>query len=516
MADMIGGKYTVRGQGRAGRLGTWHLLSTADGKVRGGVRLEERALADQATAQRVGQVVQTVAALRLPGLLNVTEQLVDGRYTWLITSASPTPTLAQVFGANVSMPPATALLIATDTAQTLLKLHQAGLAHGDLQPNTVVLSGAGAALLAETGYAPALAGDTPGPGHDATAWARMLNDLATRNTDPAVAQLLRQAAQQAEATGGSAGLTAALSVLTAGGAKVAGFGDREPIKSLAANAFAAAAGAVVTKAPPVALPPVEPGSEATVQLIGGSHSAPVPPRQASAGVPAQAAPQAAAAPGVPPQQPAPPVPAPAVAPDGATRLGNRAAEEQRRVASQEPGRGAPASAQPDVNLRFGQGVPPAPPAWQLAAASAPPRPKRSMWKRITAFVSALSTVALLVVAGILVWQWWQSRHAAPVAVTTVTVKLAQPIDDKCDVKVDLVGTIETDGTAGKVTYEWVRMDGQSSGALEQAFRSGQKRVDVHLYWDFKGVGTKEASATLRVLGTHVVEGKTEFTYHCSR
>ena len=52
--------------------------------------------------------------------------------------------------------------------------------------------------------------------------------------------------------------------------------------------------------------------------------------------------------------------------------------------------------------------------------------------------------------------------------------------------------------------------------LEQAFRSGQKSAEVHLYWDFKGVGTKQASATLRVLGAQVVEGKTEFTYHCSR
>ncbi|MDI1460105.1 hypothetical protein QEZ54_03910 [Catellatospora sp. KI3] len=504
---MIGGKYTVRGQGRAGRLGTWHLLSTADGKVRGGVRLEERALADQATAQRVGQVVQAVAALRLPGLLNVIEQVVDGRYTWLVTSASPTPTLAQVFGANVAMPPATALLIATDTAQTLLKLHQAELAHGDLQPNTIVLSGAGAALLAEVGYAPALAGDTPGPGHDATAWARLLNDLAGRNADPAVAQLLRQAAQRAEATGGSAGLTAGLAVLTTGGAKVAGFGDREPIKALAANATAAAAGAVVTKAPPVALPPVAPGSEATVQLIGGSHSAPVPPRQAPAGVPPQAA-------VVPPQQSAPPAAAP-VPPDGATRLGNRAAEEQRRVASQEPG-GPAASAQPDVNLRFGQGVPPAPPAWQLAAANIPPRRRRSVMNRIVAFLSALALVALLVAFGVIGWQWWQSQHAEPLAVSSVTVKLAQPIDDKCDVKVDLVGTIHTDGSAGKVTYEWVRMDGQSSGVLEQTFRSGQNKIDVHLYWEFKGVGTKKASATLRVLGAQVVEGATEFTYSCKR
>ncbi|GHJ46294.1 hypothetical protein Cs7R123_36360 [Catellatospora sp. TT07R-123] len=506
MADMIGGKYTVRGQGRPGRLGTWHVLSTEDGKVRGGVRLEERALADHATAQRVGEVVQAVAALRLPGLLNVTEQLVDGRYTWLITSASPSPTLAQVIASGVPVPPEVPLLIATDTAQTLLKLHEAGRAHGDLRPETIVLSGAGAALLAETGYTHALAGTTAGPGHDTAGWAKLLNYLASGNTDPAVAQLLRQAAQQAEATGGSAGLTSALPVLTSGGAKVAGFGDRGAVKALAANATAAAAGPVPVSAPPVALPPVSPGSEATVKLVGGSQSAPVPPRQAPAGVPPQAAP-------VPPQQPAPPVAAPAVAPDGATRLGNRAAEEQRRAASGPPA--APQSAQPDVNLRFGQGVPPAPPAWQLAAAAnaRPPR-KRSASRRIIGFLSALMLVALLVAVGYKGWQWWQSRN--PVAVTAIDVKLAKPITDQCDVKVDLVGTIRTDGGAGKVTYEWVRMDGQSSGALEQTFRSGQTSAEVHLYWDFKGEGTKEASATLRVLGPPTVEGSTAFTYHCKR
>ncbi|MEV4413697.1 hypothetical protein [Catellatospora sp. NPDC049609] len=539
MSTSIGDKYTVLGEGRPGRLGTWHTVSTVDGKRRGGLRLEDQRLTDAAAARRLADSVRAVNGLRLPGLLSVIDQVVDSGRTWLITNAAPSPTVAQALAAGTALDPAVAALIATDTAQTLLRLHQAQQAHGDVSPESVVLSASGAALLAEPGWSHAVAGTAAGPGHDAAGWARLLNRLADSCAHADTQHVLRQAAQQVEAVGGSAGLTAALTGLSADTHRVPGFGDRAGVKALATRlqpavprpvsappapapppqppaapvsaaphapvsddtvpAFPATAPAFPAPAP--AFPPgVTPTGEETVQLAEGSHSGPPV-------VPAQAPPG---------QRPAPPTAVmPAVAPDGATRLGSRAAEDQRKSGAYQQGRAVPPGPQQDVNLRFGQGVPPAPPAWQIAAAqAAPQRPrKKSFTKRLMAFLSALTTVVLLVIAGYVAWNWWQERTNA-VKVVKIAVTAVQPPTTVCDVQVDVVGTIETDGSAGIVTYEWLRSDGQSSGALEQAIKKGERTTQVHLYWRFKGQGSLNATATLRILRPQVLEASTKFTYAC--
>lgn len=532
MTDTIGGKYTLLDAGRAGRLGTWHTVSTAEGKQRGALRLEDRGLTDPAAARRLADAVSAQARLRVPGLLTIIDQVTEGRHSWLITNAAPSPTVAQALAAGVTLPPAVAALIATDTAQTLLRLHQAQLAHGELNAHGVVISAGGAAVLAEAGYGHAVLGTTPGPGHDAAGWSRLLAQLADACHEADTQQLLRQAGQQAEAVGGSAGITAALSTLSAAAQRIPGFGDRAALKALAAQMHplsAAPVSAPPVSAPPVSAPPVSappapapgsptapafppqqpwaappagaPASEETVQLAGGSHSAPPP---------------------VPPQTPrtAPPTAVmPVVPPDGATRLGNRAAEEQRKSGAYQVGRAAPPPAhqpQQDVNLRFGQGVPPAPPAWQLAAAQAapPPRRKKTIGKRIAAFFSALTTVALLVIAGYVAWNWWQEKNNA-VQVTKVTVTpVVPPVTAECNVNVDVVGLIETDGQAGIITYVWLRNDGETSAALEQAVKKGERSVQVHLFWRFQGKGSREAEATLRILKPSVVQGSSKFTYSC--
>ncbi|MEU8077298.1 hypothetical protein AB0B31_17820 [Catellatospora citrea] len=527
MTDTIGGKYTLLDAGRAGRLGTWHTVSTAEGKQRGALRLEDRGLTDPAAAQRLADAVSAQARLRVPGLLNVIDQVTEGRHSWLITNAAPSPTVAQALAAGVTLPAAVAALIATDTAQTLLRLHQAQLAHGELNTHGVVVSAGGAALLSEAGYGHAVLGTTPGPGHDAGGWSRLLAELADACHDAETRQLLRQAGQQAEAVGGSAGLTAALNTLSAAAQRIPGFGDRAALKALAAQMHPMSAAPVSAppvsappfsarpvSAPPVSAPPVSappaapvagmpggvPAAEETVQLPGGSHSGPPVPQQTPRATPPTAV-------------------MPVVPPDGATRLGNRAAEEQRQSGAYQVGRAAPPPAhqpQPDVNLRFGQGVPPAPPAWQIAAAQAapPPRRKKSVGKRIAAFFSALTTVALLVIAGYVAWTWWQENNNA-VQVTKVTVTpVIPPTTAECDVNVDVVGLIETDGQAGKITYQWLRNDGETSVALEQSVKKGQRSVQVHLFWRFQGKGTRDAEATLRILKPSVVQGTSKFTYSC--
>ncbi|MFC7757062.1 hypothetical protein ACFQY4_02420 [Catellatospora bangladeshensis] len=130
-----------------------------------------------------------------------------------------------------------------------------------------------------------------------------------------------------------------------------------------------------------------------------------------------------------------------------------------------------------------------------------------------AFLSALTTVVLLVIAGYVAWGWWQERNNA-VQVVKIAVTAVQPPATTCDVQVDVVGTIQTDGSAGLITYEWLRSDGQSSGALEQAIKKGETSTQVHLYWRFQGQGTLDATATLRILKPQVLEAATKFTYSC--
>ncbi|MFC7757064.1 hypothetical protein ACFQY4_02430 [Catellatospora bangladeshensis] len=258
MTTIGGGKYTVLGEGRPGRLGTWYTVSTADSKRRGALCLQDQRLADPAAAKRLADAVRGVNGLRLPGLLNVVDQVVDDGRTWLITNAAPSPTVDQALAGGATLAPAVAALIATDTAQTLLRLHQAQQAHGDVSPETVVLSASGAALLAEPGWSHAAAGTAAGPGHDAAGWARLLTRLADACTDADTSQVLRQAVQQVEAVGGSAGLTAALTGLSAGTQRIPGFGDRSGVKALAAQTTPTVARPASAPRPPPCRRPRQP------------------------------------------------------------------------------------------------------------------------------------------------------------------------------------------------------------------------------------------------------------------
>ncbi|MCZ0985893.1 hypothetical protein O1M54_10090 [Streptomyces diastatochromogenes] len=71
------------------------------------------------------------------------------------------PTLTDILSAGGPRPDAgSAASILNETAQTLLALHTAGLTHGSLAPDTVVLAPDGVALLAETALS-AVLGDAP-------------------------------------------------------------------------------------------------------------------------------------------------------------------------------------------------------------------------------------------------------------------------------------------------------------------------------------------------------------------
>lgn len=444
MSETVGGKYTVRGPRREGRLGTWHQLSHVDGYVRGALVLETSAFNDQAAVTRLGAVLRAVAALRLPGLLNLTDQVIDGGRIWLVTVVPGTPTLAQALDARVTLPPEAALHIAAETGQTLVKLHAAGLAHGAVSTETVVLAASGVAMLSECGYADALAGTTPLAGHDTAGWVRLARDLAAPRADDVAKRVLLDAARQAEGIGGTAGITGALSVLEQAAKGMPGHGERGALAALAASV------------PVVSGQPVTPGAD------GDPHSQ-------------------------------------------ATRLGRRASGAATTVRRT-----------PGEVMRFGAGV--APPVWDSAETRKLPtvrRPGRAK-RRITSAISGLLTVGLLAAVG-----WYLLRDRLdPIVVTGASAAVSPEsgvvdgVVRACDTQVDVVGTITTNGRGGAIEYEWLRNDGHTTGIIVENVADGTTAAQVHLFWEFKGRGSYDAVATLKIHSPGPAEAKAQFTYSC--
>jgi len=189
-----------------------------------------------------------------------------------------------------------------------------------------------------------------------------------------------------------------------------------------------------------------------------------------------------------------PVPDPA---DQETQLGQRAR-----------GRGRSREAVP-ARLRFGPGVGTAapPPTWQAASKRRRRRPRRG---RLRALVSGLVTLALA--GGVAAYLWRQ--QADPLVVTGAVVAPAEDPGDQCDLTVDVVGTIQTNGQPGTITYQWIRSDGETSAVLDQSVPAGRFSTQVHLFWSFSGQGRYDATATLRILAPTGVEAAGQFTYAC--
>jgi serine/threonine protein kinase len=138
----------------------------------------------------------------------------------------------------------------------------------------------------------------------------------------------------------------------------------------------------------------------------------------------------------------------------------------------------------------------------------PRRPKRRRWR---AAASTFVTAAIIGAVAVILWQ----RAHDQLKVTAVAVAPAQPPGNRCNITVSVVGTIETNGHGGTVSYEWIRSGGFTSPVSAVTAASGHAPVRVYLRWTFRGSGTYHAGATLRVLTPGVASGHTSFTYACT-
>jgi hypothetical protein len=123
-------------------------------------------------------------------------------------------------------------------------------------------------------------------------------------------------------------------------------------------------------------------------------------------------------------------------------------------------------------------------------------------------VLALLLLLGAVLAYLLLWR------SDPLVLTGAEVAPAAPPGQACNVTVDVVGTIHTNGQAGTIQYRWLRSDGESTGPLTQTAEVGKPVVQVHLLWALSGKGRYPASATLEISQPRPLNTAGGFTYSC--
>ncbi|MEU1807785.1 hypothetical protein [Micromonospora aurantiaca (nom. illeg.)] len=173
-----------------------------------------------------------------------------------------------------------------------------------------------------------------------------------------------------------------------------------------------------------------------------------------------------------------------------------------------PARAASGVPAPGGELRFGPGVPatppPAPP-WPTA----PPIRPRPAWRRVVSVLSALLTVVLLLTVGLYLWE-----RLRPLEVEGVTVAVPRPAGVACDVTVDVVATVRTNGRGGTIRYQWFRSDAPPGAVLTERVGSGQQTAALTLKWTFTGAGTTTGIATVNIVEPSTAQASTRVVYRC--
>ena len=155
----------------------------------------------------------------------------------------------------------------------------------------------------------------------------------------------------------------------------------------------------------------------------------------------------------------------------------------------------------DKGERRGNG---GPDGWPAAR----PRRRRRRW---TGALSSLLTVAI--VAGVAAYVWTKTHQT--LKITTATVSVTNPDKIGCNSTVDVVGTIDTNGKGGPITYQWTK-DGENLPTGTVTATSGQQQVRVELQWYLGGKGIHHATAIFQVFTPNVISAQSaSFTYTCA-
>lgn len=146
------------------------------------------------------------------------------------------------------------------------------------------------------------------------------------------------------------------------------------------------------------------------------------------------------------------------------------------------------------------------PAWPAGTAA---RRKRPIWRRLVSLVSSLLTLVLIGVVGFYIWQ-----RLSPLEVEGVTVAVPQPAGNRCDVTVDVVATVRTNGRSGVIRYQWFRSDAPPGAILTEQVGSGQRTAALTLAWTFSGTGKATETATVNIIEPSPLQVGTQVEYRC--
>jgi hypothetical protein len=200
------------------------------------------------------------------------------------------------------------------------------------------------------------------------------------------------------------------------------------------------------------------------------------------------------------------------------------------VTQRSPSGGPPAAPVPEV-VRYGPGVPdsqagmpaavrygPGVPdsqagmsaesVWRTGHRPGPP-PRQVRLRRLRRLVGMALTVVLLIAAGVVVWLRFFDHP--PFHVTGV--KITRQVRTSCGV--DVTGRIETNGSAGTVSYQWVfQPQTQAAQPLDQSVVAGQRAVYVTVAVEGQGHGSATQKVTLDVLGPDTGTAHANVTISC--
>ncbi|MFI7026002.1 hypothetical protein ACIBMZ_25125 [Micromonospora sp. NPDC049900] len=190
-------------------------------------------------------------------------------------------------------------------------------------------------------------------------------------------------------------------------------------------------------------------------------------------------------------------------------LGRTEAANATAAATARGGALAAPTTGPGGELRFGPGVPAAPPSAPAWPAGVPAPRRRSLWRRSVSVLSTLLTLVLLVAVGFWIWQ-----RLSPLEISGVSVAVPEPAGQRCDVTVDVVATVRTNGRPGTVKYQWLRSGSAPGALLTERVGPGQRTVELTLRWTFSGVGSTTETATVNVVSPSSAQAVTEVAYSC--
>lgn len=489
---MIAG-YRLTGRARAGELGTWYEASSPGGATVGVLRFDPGLVGDPEARRRL--VAEVLTDRRLvqagtAGLLPVADLVTARGEVWLIAAAPGMPSVAELLATEIADGPdaGSAATVLMETAQALLSVHAAGVAHGSLHPGTVLLAPDGTALLAERGLAAALHGQTPGAERDIAAWSSLALGLAARwaGDRPRAAELFDEVSRVAV----TRGLAAARDTLLANRDRLpAGFGTRDRLVETI-HWWSAAQVPAPALAPHRTPEPDADGEAVTLLRIDRPALQPTAP----GGGPARTVPEG-----------------PAPHPGGTGGTGDSGTAGDK-----------------DVVLRFGPGVPAETTAAQIwrtgrdrqetlsaherLATVRGPRRRRNQGRR-----AALSAIVLALMAAGIVLSWLLIPRGGT-ALTVTKVDVRGPKTLGCDETATFIGVITTNGEGGTVRYQWRQSDGHKNKEQTQTVRSGETVTRVPLRWNVSGPGRQRFTATLRVISPvpdgEPIEDKATFSYRC--